>query len=369
MFSRREFLLSSVAATGGLAAIVSACSSGTAGESYEQAASRTWRHAKVDASNGPASLRELVRYATLAPSSHNTQCWKFRVEDGAIAVLPDFSRRCTAVDPDDHHLFVSIGCAAENLAQAALAGGLHANAAFDPASGGTLRLSLEPTAAVASALFAAIPERQSTRGEYDGKPISTSDLALLERAGAGNGVRVVLLTERAAMEKVLEYVVQGNTAQMNDRAFVDELRAWIRFSGSDAVRTGDGLFAASSGNPSAPSWLGSLLFGLFFTPQNENDKYAKHVRSSSGVAVFVSDAESPAQWIEVGRCYERFALQSAALGIRNAMLNQPVEVAALRREFAAFLGIDGRRPDLVVRFGRGPKMPPSLRRPVEAVLA
>ncbi|MGB5208170.1 MAG: Tat pathway signal protein, partial [Azonexus sp.] len=69
-----------------------------------------------------------------------------------------------------------------------------------------------------------------------------------------------------------------------------------------------------------------------------------------------------------GRCYERFALQAAALDIRNAMVNQPVEVSSLRPQFATFLGIGGRRPDLVVRFGRGPKLPPSLRRPVEAVL-
>lgn len=367
MVTRRQFLLSSMATTGGLAT-VSACSSGTTTDSYEHAVSRTWRHAKVDEGNKPAILRELVRYATLAPSSHNTQCWKFRVEATSVSVLPDFSRRCPAVDPDDHHLFVSIGCATENLVQAALANGLHANAIFDSSSGGKLRLSSEPTKAVASALFNAIPERQSTRGEYDGKPISTNELALLERAGTGNGVQVALLTERAAMERVLEYVVQGNTAQMNDRAFVEELKAWIRFSSSDAVRTGDGLYSASSGNPSAPSWLGSFLFGLFFTPKNENDKYAKHVRSSSGIAVFVSETESPAQWIEVGRCYERFALQSTALGIRNAMLNQPVEVTALRPQFATFLGLGGRRPDLVVRFGRGPKMLPSLRRPVEAVL-
>jgi hypothetical protein len=191
---------------------------------------------------------------------------------------------------------------------------------------------------------------------------------MLERAGNGAGVRVMLLTERQAMENVLAYVVQGNTAQMNDPAFVKELEAWIRFSANDAVGTGDGLYAASSGNPSMPSWMGNLLFGLFFTPRRENDKYAMHVRSSSGIAVFVSETESPAQWIEVGRCYERFALQSAALGIRNAMLNQPVEVAALRPQFASFLGIGGRRPDLVVRFGRGPTLPRSLRRPVAAVL-
>jgi hypothetical protein len=70
----------------------------------------------------------------------------------------------------------------------------------------------------------------------------------------------------------------------------------------------------------------------------------------------------------VGRCYERFALQASALGIRNAFMNQPVEVAALRPPFAAAQGLAGQRPDLVVRFGRGPALPRSLRRPVDAVL-
>lgn len=367
MVTRREFIVSTSATIGGLATL-SSCSSESIDDSYEHAVSSTWRHGAVSAGDKPALLRELVRYATLAPSSHNTQCWKFHIEASSISILADLSRRCPAVDPDDHHLFVSIGCAAENLVQAALANGLKGNVVFDDSARNALRVSLEPAKAVATSLFNAIPERQSTRAEYDGKPISTSELALLENAGQGNGVRVILLTERQAMEKVLEYVVQGNTAQMNDRAFVEELKAWIRFSARDAVRTGDGLYAASSGNPSVPSWLGSLLFGLFFTPKSENDKYAKHVRSSAGIAIFVSEAENPAQWIEVGRCYERFALQSAALGIRNAMLNQPVEVSVLRPQFATYLGIGGRRPDLVVRFGRGPKLPSSLRRPVDAVL-
>lgn len=367
MPNRRQFLLSSMVATGELASL-SACSSGSPADSHELAASRIWRHGQVDSGNKSAVLRELVRYASLAPSSHNTQCWKFRVEDRSISVAPDLSRRCPVVDPDDHHLFVSLGCATENLVQAAQAFGLNANAVFDSASGGEIRVALEPTKPVASALFNAIPERQSTRAEYDGQPITPNELAMLEKAGTGNGVRVILMTERAAMENVLDYVVQGNTAQMDDRAFVEELKHWIRFSGSAAVLHGDGLYTAASGNPAVPDWLGKLLFGLFFTPRSENDKYAKHVRSSSGIAIFVSALETPAQWVEVGRCYERFALQSAALGIRNAMLNQPVEVSALRPQFASFLGIGGQRPDLVVRFGRGPKLPSSLRRPLEAVL-
>lgn len=367
MVTRREFSLSALASIAGLATL-SSCSSGTGALNYEAAVQDTWRHGKGESGGKSALLGELVRYATLAPSSHNTQCWKFRVEEAAISILPDLARRCPVVDPDDHHLFVSLGCSAENLLQAALAHGLMGHARFDAAGGNALRISLESTRAVTSNLFLAIPERQTTRGEYDGKPLSRQELELLEKAGTGSGVRLILLTERAAMEKVLEYVVQGNTTQMNDRAFVEELKRWIRFSGDEAVRTRDGLYAASSGNPSLPPWLGSRLFDLFFTPRKENDKYAKQVRSSSGIAIFIADDASPAQWVEVGRSYERFALQSAALGIRNAFLNQPVEVPTLRPQFASFLGIGERRPDLIVRFGRGPKLPASLRRPVQAVL-
>ncbi|MBK1681084.1 Acg family FMN-binding oxidoreductase [Rhodocyclus tenuis] len=367
MTSRRNFVFGSLAAVGGAAALP-ACSTLRHSESYADVAERTWRHGAVVAGDKAALLRELVRCATLAPSSHNTQCWQFCLEQSAVTILPDLSRRCPVVDPDDHHLFVSLGCAAENLIQAASANGLHADAQFDAARANALRVNLEATKPQASALFEAIPERQCTRGDYDGQPLSRQELALLEQAGSGDGVRVLLLSEKQALEQVLEYVVAGNTAQMNDPAFVAELRKWLRFSGDEAVRTGDGLYAAASGNPSVPEWLGSLLFGAFFRPKSENDKYARQVRSSAGIAVFVSDAPGPAQWIEVGRGYERFALQSAALGIRNAMLNQPLEVSRLRPQFADFLGLGGRRPDLVVRFGRGPKLPSSLRRPLPAVL-
>jgi hypothetical protein len=63
-------------------------------------------------------LRELVRYATLAASSHNTQPWKFAPRERSISIVPDLARRTPVVDPDDHHLYVSLGCAAENMVHA-----------------------------------------------------------------------------------------------------------------------------------------------------------------------------------------------------------------------------------------------------------
>ena len=191
---------------------------------------------------------------------------------------------------------------------------------------------------------------------------------MLQRAGSSGTVRLLLLTDRPSIEQALDYVIQGNTAQLADPAFVKELKAWIRFNGTDAVRMRDGLYSASSGNPNIPSWIGDAAFRWLLTAKGENDKYAQQVRSSAGIAVFVGQTADKAHWVEVGRCYERFALQATALGIRNAFMNQPVEVAAVRPQFAAAVGLAGRRPDLVVRFGRGPTLPRSLRRPVQAVL-
>jgi hypothetical protein len=277
------------------------------------------------------------------------------------------TRRCPSADPDDHHLYVSLGCAVENLAHAALAAGFQANAHFDPAGPGSITVALEPTLPLLSPLFEAIPKRQCTRSDYDGHPISNTELRLLEQAGSGKGVRVMLLTERAAMERVLEYVVAANTMQMGDAAFVAELKSWIRFSAAEAQRSGDGLFAGTTGSPEMPRWLGSPLMGWFATAKTENERYAQQIRSSAGIAVFVSEANGRANWIEVGRCYERFALQATALGMRNAHVNQPVEVGTIRPQFASSLQLGNQRPDLVVRFGRGPAMPLSMRRPVSAV--
>jgi hypothetical protein len=364
MMTRRQVLTPSPVLLGSAPVVARSASE----QGYEAAVRRTWRHSDGALGAGPALQREFVRYATLAASSHNTQPWKFKLEDRRISLLPDLGRRCSAVDPDDHHLFVSLGCAAENLVQAAAANGLHSEVNFDTAGDGAVRIALETASVTRSPLFEAIPQRQCTRADCDGKPVSADDLKLLEQAGIGHGVRVLLLTDKSKMESVLEYVVQANTAQVNDDAFVDELRAWIRFSEREVLEKGDGLFARSSGNPTLPRWLGSLMFSLVFTAKAENVKYAKQMRSSAGVAVFVSDANDKAHWVEAGRCYERFGLQAAALGIRNAFLNQPVEVKPIRPQFASFLGIGQQRPDLVVRFGRGPKMPPSLRRPVDAVI-
>lgn len=316
----------------------------------------------------PSNIRGLVRYATLAANSHNTQPWRFHVADGFIDIAPDISRRTPAVDPDDHHLFVSLGCAAENLAIAAAATGWpgEVQAALD---GNGARYTFVRGSIRTSPLYAAITKRQSTRTEYDKRPVSVADLKFLEQAAAAPGVHLTLITDRTRIGKIRDQVVAANEVQMADLAFMSELAQWLRFNPRSAMSLGDGLFSAASGNVVLPSALGRFAFERFFNARSESDKYARQIDSSAGVAVFVGDREDKAHWIGVGRACQRFALAATSLGIKVAFINQPVEVARFRPGLAGIIGDAGhRRPDIVLRFGYGPTLPFSPRRPVEAVL-
>lgn len=312
-----------------------------------------------------SDIADVIRYATLAANSHNTQPWRFRVSRDAIEIGPDVSRRTPAVDPDDHHLFVSLGCAAANLAIAAAAAGYQGELAID---GQTIRYDFVKGAPHEDRLLAAIVRRQSTRTAYDGRAVPPGDLAALQSAAAVPGVDLALVTDPARIAAIRDLVVAGNDTQMRDVAFMRELKRWIRFNPHSAMMTGDGLFAAASGNPSLPTALGGVAFDRLFDAAAENDKYARQIASSAGLVVFAAERADPSHWIRVGQACQRFALEATRLGLKLAFINQPVEVASLRPELARVVGTT-RRPDLVLRFGYGPALPFAPRRPVSQVLS
>ena len=347
----------------GAASAVSACAPEPASTTYDSLANAVRKPLAAH-----PDMVDLVRYASLAANGHNTQAWRFAVTPKGVRILPDFSRRTPAVDPDDHHLFVSLGCACENLSLAAATRGRPAMVAFRPEDGGQIDIELRASQPRSSVLFDAIPRRQSTRSEYSGAAVSAADLKQLEQAVVVEGVSVLILTDRAKLDSVRDFVVHGNSLQMEDPAFTAELKHWIRFNPKEAGAKRDGLFSGCTGNPAIPTWMGKAFFPLVFVEKTENDTYAKHMASSPGVAVFVGDKADPDHWIRVGRSVQRFALQATALGLKYAVVNQPVEVASVRTEFAKWLDLGTARPDFVLRFGYGKPLPMSLRRPTADIV-
>ena len=336
-----------------------------AGPAYRDAALETWS-AKSPSQTG--ELDYLVHYSTPAANSHNTQPWLFSQAGNTVVVRPDMTRATPAADPDYHHLYASLGCAAENLSLAAMAAGSKTSVSFNPDGEGAVEIKLDAGRAVSVGLFEAIAERQCTRSEYDGRPVSAGEISQLETAANVDGCRLVIIPERQRIEQLLALAITANTIQIEDAKFSEELKQWIRFNGAQAAATRDGLYTACSGNPSLPPFLGRLMFNLFFSAGSENDKLAKQLRSSSGLAVFVTEKDDKAHWVQSGRSYQRFALRATTLGIRHAFVNQLVDVPAVRAEFSKALGIADQRADLVVRFGYAPTMPRSLRRPIGEVI-
>ena len=92
---------------------------------------------------------------------------KFISSGAALVGVPPSLQACapTVVDPYDHHLFVSLGCALDNLQQASVTCGLKAEPQFDAGKD-----------SFATPLFKAITDWQCTRGLFDGKALSTAEL-------------------------------------------------------------------------------------------------------------------------------------------------------------------------------------------------
>lgn len=359
LLDRRTFLLTSA---GGLASPALGGCSGDK-DAYRAALNEMTRPLPET-----PQLQDLIRFATLAANGHNTQPWKFRIGENSIDILPDLTRRTPVVDPDDQHLYASLGCAAENLMLAARARRFSGEAVFDNTGDGLARISLDADRRRQSDLLQAVTLRQCSRTAYNGKAASTRILENLKRAATRYEVDAVFVTDTVRSEEILSLVIAGNSRQVDDPAFVKELKQWVRFNPTTAARLRDGLYSESSGNPVLPDWLGPTLFDFFFDKESENEKYVEHVRTSAGIVVFVAKTDDRQGWFNAGRAYQRFALRATLDGLKNAFLNQAVEVPAVRKDLQALLGIGDRRPNLVVRYGYGPSMPRSLRRPVSAVL-
>ncbi|MEQ1850946.1 MAG: hypothetical protein ABMA01_05060 [Chthoniobacteraceae bacterium] len=196
MITRRKWLIGGAAVAGaGAAAWWNVRSMGSMTE-YHAAA----RAMRADLPGRPDVI-DLLRFAALAANGHNTQPWRFTSAPKRIAILPDFSRRTPVVDPDDHHLYASLGCAAENLSLACAARGMPGELRFDQEGDGGVVFDYVESQAAESPLFRAIPKRQTTRADFDGSAVSSADLDALAKAaavpGVGAGVRE-LSPDRAA---------------------------------------------------------------------------------------------------------------------------------------------------------------------------
>ncbi len=144
------------------------------------------------------TFSEFVRYATLAPSGHNTQPWKFSITGDCIRIFPDFTRALPVVDPDNRELYISLGCALENLVIAAECAGYDPEVEYFPAGAPDECLSVilkHSNATGDDDLFQAISKRHTNRREYNKQQIPAADMTKIESVPTEEGVASLVITE------------------------------------------------------------------------------------------------------------------------------------------------------------------------------
>jgi nitroreductase len=310
----------------------------------------------------PAQIAGMLQAATLAPSMHNTQPWRFRIQRDVqtIELYADPARMLARSDPHGRAVHIGCGAALFNLRVAVAVAGRQPVVRLLPAPGepslmATLRFAgpHRPDEAERD-LYAAIPARHTNRGPYSGRPVPPGVLAELVQAAQLEGASLHVPGHLEA-QRLLRLAADAETGLLGDPGYRAELARW-----AGGERGDDGIPGSAVGprdpRGSTPvrDFLGGPVAGYAWFEE------------SPQLAVLSTTTSTRADWLRAGQALQRVLLTATCHGIAACPLTHPLETvdAWLVRDPGSGSG----SPQLILRIGYGLPAPATPRRPVSDVL-
>lgn len=309
------------------------------------------------------NLETLVQAASLAPSSHNTQPWRFRLTDSMVHLYADRTRALPVNDPDDRELTISCGCALFNCRVAAAAAQLEAEVEVLPdPTDVDLLARVQFTAASRThpdaALQAAIGERRTHRARFAADTVEPAAVRSLVEAVAVEGAVLTVLDTGKQRLDAAALVAEGDALLWANPSWRRELAAWMH-----PRRRGDGLTLPTLAIPVA-----QVVVRTFDLGHGVAAKDRQLADQSPVLAVLATTADGPRDWLACGQALQRLLLVGARLGLQASYLNQAVQVATLRPKLRQLSGHQG-YPQLLLRIGApAHAVPPTPRRSLGEII-
>ncbi|QLG50590.1 Acg family FMN-binding oxidoreductase [Natrinema halophilum] len=309
----------------------------------------------------------LLRYAILAPSSHNSQPWTFAVVDGEIRIYADESRRLSIADPDGRELDVSVGCALENLLVAIEHFGLGYSVEYAPDNGGqrdgedpdgqtvpgatkragaepyhhAATVTVEPTSDNSSSrdpvLFDAITERRTNHRPFTDRAIPQTLFDRFETCVTGEQIGIEFVTDSSVRSDIAALQTRADERQFANPDYRAELGRWI----------GSGALGAN--------WLtariGQLAVRHLDIGEREGQKDSTLLTSAPAIAVVTAERDTLESRLRVGQTFERIALLATIEGLAVHPMSQILEVPAFSEELTAIAGLTESIPLHLFRLG------------------
>ena len=289
-------------------------------------------------------LKFLLNYAVLAPSLHNTQPWNFTVRGNEIRVLANRNRHLPIADPDSRELYISVGCALENLLIAAKHFGLNASVTYFPdpkdevwVATITFKENGQTSSLADQELFHAISLRHTSRQTYANKPLNERDVERLRVCLQEASITLQLTDDYEVKQQVDALVISADITQFADPDYRDELNKWIT-QGEFGYR-----------------WLiarvGQLATTYLASHHKPTKPDADIVLNAPMLALLSTASDGRLAQVQSGQVFERIALHATTLNIGIQPLSQILQVSELKPELSKLFNGATAYPQMAFRLG------------------
>lgn len=297
-----------------------------------------------------------LRFAALAPSTHNIQPWKVIRQSESCTVLVDPTVVLPNTDPTRRCSFISVGCFLENLVLAAQVAGIFDK--IEPGSGDEVakvyfRAATTNAGEANKQLAEAITKRRNVRGPFSAPTLDSSVLQNMQHlVGAAHPADIAWVTDRAKVSRLAELTAEGMRRAHSQRSFRKELSGWIVNNFSKRL---SGIPGYSMNMPNPISLIVPKMIGWFNMGGLLSKLNFMSVSSAPLVCVF-SSTNDPQGWTAVGRAAERLMLAAAAHGMTSSVYVASIEMDELYKDVAEVASCP-QRPQFLVCVGPMAKYP------------
>jgi nitroreductase len=309
-------------------------------------------------------VAELVAAATMAPSRHNTQPWRFRFEPASqtIGLYADPARTLPVGDPHGRAVHLACGAALFNLRLAATVAGRQPVVRLLPDPVQPLLLATVRLAGSCQAaqheieLHAAIAARHTNRSPFSGRAVPPGVLAELADAARIEGA-VLHFPDCQETSRLLRLAQDAERDQLADPAYRAELARW-----AGGARDLEGVPDEVAG-PRDPARATPVRD---FNPARPRPAGYAWFEEELQLAVLSTLCNTRADWLRAGQALERVWLMATLRGVAVDPLTQPLETADAWLVRDPRSGVE--HPQMILRLGYGLPVPRAPRRPVSDVL-
>jgi hypothetical protein len=315
-------------------------------------------------------IRDLVAFATRAPSVHNTQPWHWCVTGERLALFADSSRQLQHADPDGRDLVISCGAALHHLQVAAAGSGWKTLVRRMPNPYNDAQLAnvfFRPAPATSEALAAlgALAKRRTDRRRPSSWPVPRERLDRLLALGPGAGVTIIGVVSHQARAELLAILAEAEQAQRLNRRYVDEIIDWTGREDDQGIPASSLLRRGSAPGPTpAPSRFPSGTL---------TDHHADSEPVQPALLAICTSSDDTQSRLRAGEALSAMLLKGTFEGLAMIPLSQAIEVDRTRHLLQHELLRDALCPQIIVQVGSGlsagAQVPLTARRPVDDVLS